>query len=102
MSRSRTMSVARMVAKKRTGSFAGDHLLQERPPLVLERRRVLVGERDEVDPVGAVQPLDLVRQLRRVAVPPLDPEAVLPAVGAAVGAAAQNCTIAARPSPKQP
>ena len=41
----------------------------------------------KLTPWVAVQPLDLVRQLRRVAVPPLDPEAVLTAVGAAVGAA---------------
>ena len=39
----------------------GAHRLQEGPPPVLEGRRVLVGEGDEVDPVGPVQPLDFVR-----------------------------------------
>jgi hypothetical protein len=82
--------------------LAGDQLPQEGSPLVLERRRVLVGERDEVDPVGAVQPRDLVGQPRRVAVAPLDPEAVLPAVGAAVGAAARELDDRRPPQPEAP
>lgn len=68
----------------------GAHRLRERAPDVPERRRVLVGERDEVDPVGAVQPMDLDDQPLRVAVPPLDPGTVLAAMGAAMGVAARE------------
>ncbi|MEX1017190.1 MAG: hypothetical protein WDZ31_10645 [Phycisphaeraceae bacterium] len=65
-----------------------DQRFEQAKPEALVRGRVFVGEGDEADAVYVVEVLDFVGQCVGIATPPLDPEAVLPAVGAAVRAAA--------------
>ena len=90
MSASRTMSCARIEAQMPIAQVAAGDLRQDVRPDVLERRRVLVGEPDEADVALAAQPLQLVDELRHVAVAPALPEHPLAAVGAGVRAAARE------------
>lgn len=66
---------------------AGDERLQKGPPHRLIRCRILVGEVDHPNAHVPMQPGQLGRGPLRIPVPPLPPEAVLPAIGAGVGAA---------------
>ena len=89
-SRSRRMSVTRVLMPQCTVTLAGDQLLAERDELLAVDRRFLVREDEESDLEVAHQGFDLVGEFLRVAHPVLAPELPLRAEAAGERAAARE------------